>query len=223
MEAEEVGEDRGGQVGGEGGQGSVAGGADANAMPVEQVGEAVAVEGLSGDSAGEQPAGCVWSVSDHERGRWLAGQIAEQDAEARRQQYRVAAGRQVGVASFLCELVGGEMADALGLEGEEEGEGASGPGLDGDRLVGQATLQELPALVILEQVCRFLARDGRDGELTAETTGRCPVQEVADAVAALGAFLVEPAVQVVLAELPEFGSLGVDPAQKVQGDQDPAT
>src|SRR5208282_6717388 len=116
-----------------------------------------------------------------------------------------------------------EMADALGLEGEQEDEGASSPGLDGDRLVGQATLQELPALFIVEQVCGFLARDGRDGELTAETTGRGPVQEVADAVAALGAFLVEPAVQVVLTELSERGSLRVDPGQKVQGDQDPAT
>jgi hypothetical protein len=67
--------------------------------------------------------------------------------------------RQVGVVSFLCELVCGEVPDPLGLEGEQEDECSGCPGLDGEGLVGQAALQELAAFVV-EWVGGFLARDG---------------------------------------------------------------
>jgi predicted phage gp36 major capsid-like protein len=83
-------------------------------------------------------------------------------------------------------LVGGEVSDSLGLEGEEEDERAGCTGLSGQRLVGQAALQELPAFIVVEQVGGFLAWDERDGELAAEAAAGRPVQEVADAVAALG-------------------------------------
>jgi hypothetical protein len=112
--------------------------------------------------------------------------------------------------------------DSLGLEGEQQDECAGCPGLDGQLLAGQAALQEMPALVVVEQIGGFLARDKRDGELTAEAASRGPVQEVADAVAALGIFPVEPSVEVVLAEVSQGDFLGIDPGQKVQGHQDPA-
>ena len=113
----------------------------------------------------------------------------------------MAAGVQVGVASFRCDVIGGEVADPLGVEAEQQDEGAGCPdvGRAGSRRSGM--LQQLPAFVIAEQVRWLLARDGRDGELAGETAVSGPVQEVADTVAALGAFLVEPAVDVVLAQL----------------------
>ena len=53
-----------GEIGREGHEGAVAGGARADAVPVEPIGQAVVVDGLSGDSAGEQPSRSVWSVVD---------------------------------------------------------------------------------------------------------------------------------------------------------------
>jgi hypothetical protein len=62
----------------------------------------------------------------------------------------VTARRQVGVVSLLGELVCGEVPDPLGLQGEQEDERSGCPGLDGEGLVGQAALQELPAFVVVE-------------------------------------------------------------------------
>ncbi|MBE8516211.1 hypothetical protein ILP97_01520 [Amycolatopsis sp. H6(2020)] len=106
--------------------------------------------------------------------------------------------RQVGVVSLLGELVCGEVPDSLGLQGEQEDERAGRAGLDGERLVGQAALQELPAFVVVEQVGGFRARDGGNSEPAAEAAIGCPAEEVADSVAALGVLLVEPSVEVVL-------------------------
>ena len=114
MDAEEIGEDRGGQVGGEGCEGSVAGWPGADAMAVELVDEAVEVKRLAGNTAREQPPG-GWPVGDHEAGRRLCGQFAEDRAEPGREQDRVTARGQVGVAVLLGDLAGGEMADPLEL------------------------------------------------------------------------------------------------------------
>ncbi|MER6947424.1 hypothetical protein ABT294_25660 [Nonomuraea sp. NPDC000554] len=126
-------------------------------------------------------------------------------------------------AVFLAELVGGEVADPLGLEGEQDDECSGCPGLDREGLVGQAALHKLPAFVVVEQVGGFLAWNGGDDEPPTEATVGGPAEEVADAVAALGVLLVEPSVEVVLVKVGEGGSLGVDPGQEVEGDQDAAT
>jgi hypothetical protein len=81
VEAEEVSEDRGGQVAGECGERAVAGWPGADAVPVEQVGEAVPIDGLPGNAAGEQPPGCVRAVRDYERGRRPGGQAAQLNTE----------------------------------------------------------------------------------------------------------------------------------------------
>jgi hypothetical protein len=62
----------------------------------------------------------------------------------------VAACRQVDVVTLLSELVCGEVPDPLGLEGEQDDQRSGCPGLDGEGLVGQAALQELPAFVVVE-------------------------------------------------------------------------
>jgi hypothetical protein len=129
---------------------------------------------------------------------------------------------QVGVTVLLGDLAGGKVADPLELEAEQQDEGPGGADADGQGAVGEAALEELPSLVVVEEVRRFLARDGRDGEAAAEAAGGGPAEEVADAVTALGLFLAEPAVDVVLAEPGQGGSLLVDPGQKLESDQDPA-
>jgi hypothetical protein len=88
------------------------------------------------------------SAGDHEAGRWLCGQLAEDRCEAGREKDRAAARGQVGVAVFLGDLVGGEVAYPLELEAEEQDEGAGGADADGQGAVGEAALQELPPLVV---------------------------------------------------------------------------
>jgi hypothetical protein len=209
--AEEVGEDGGGQVGGEGGEGSVAGWPGVDAVAVELVVEAVEVERLAGDTAREQPAGCVRLVRDHEAGRWLCGQLAEDRREAGREKHRAAARHQVGVAVLVGDLAGGEMAYPLELQAEQQDEGACGADAHGHAAVGEAALEELPSLVVVKEVSGLLARDRRDGEAPAEAAVGGPAEEVADPVAYLGLLLAEPAVDVVLAEPGQPGSLPVDP------------
>jgi len=221
VDAEEVGEDGGGQVGGEGGEGSVAGGPGADAVAVELVGEAVEVQWLAGDTAREQPAGCLRPAGDHEAGRWLCGQLAEDRREAGREKDRSSARGQVGVAVFLGDLAGGEVAYPLELEGEQQDEGAGGADADRHRAVGEAALEELPSLVVAEEARGLLARDRGDGETAAEAAISGPAEEVADPVAHLGLLFAEPAVDVVLAELGQRGSLLVGPGQELKGDQDP--
>ncbi len=81
-------------------------------------------------------------------------------------------------------------------------------------------MQQLPAFIVAEEVRWLLARDERDGELTGEAAVSGPCQEVADAVAALGVFLVEPAVDVVLAQVLQGDCLVVGPGQQIEGDHD---
>ena len=50
------------------------------------------VDRLSGDPAGEQPAGRLGAVVDHEAGWWLGGQRPHERAEAGWEQDRVLAG-----------------------------------------------------------------------------------------------------------------------------------
>jgi hypothetical protein len=128
---------------------------------------------------------------------------------------------QAGVAVFLGELAGGEVAYPLELEAEEQDEGPGSADANGDGGVGEAALDELPPLFFVEEVRWPLAREDGDVQGAAEAAGGGPVQEVPGAVAPLGLFLCEPAVDVVLPEAGKDGPLPVDPGQELQGDQDP--
>src|SRR6266508_4566212 len=161
VHAEQVSQDGGGEVGGEGGECSVAGGPGADAMAVEPGGEAVVVDRLSGDPAGKQPVGSLRAVVDHEPGWWLGGQRPHERAEAGGKQDRVLAGGQVGVVVLGYDVIGAEVPDALGLEAEQEDERACGPHVDGQGVIGQAPLQQVPAFVIAELFRRLLAWDVR--------------------------------------------------------------
>jgi hypothetical protein len=68
VDAEEVGEDCGGQVGGERGEGSVAGGPGADAVAVELVVEAVEVQRLAGDAARDSQRGVSGPLGIMRRG-----------------------------------------------------------------------------------------------------------------------------------------------------------
>lgn len=56
VHAEEIGQDCGGQIGGQGGEGSVTGGADVDAMTAESGGQGVIGDRLAGHQAWKQPA-----------------------------------------------------------------------------------------------------------------------------------------------------------------------
>jgi hypothetical protein len=113
------------------------------------------------------------------------------------------------------------VAYPLELEAEQQDEGACGADADGHGGVGEAALEELPSLVVAEEAGGLLGRDRRDGEAAAEAAVGGPDEEVADPVAGLGLLFDEPAVDVILAELGQGGSLLAGPGQELQGDQDP--
>jgi hypothetical protein len=81
----------------------------------------------------------------------------------------------------------------------------------------------LPAFVVAEQIRWLPSRDRCDSKTSGEATLGSPFQEVADSVAALRFLLVQPAIEIVLAQLLERHSLLVDPGVQLKGNQDPAT
>jgi len=113
------------------------------------------------------------------------------------------------------------MAYALELEAEQQDEGTGSADPGGQGFVCEAALEELPPLVVVEEVRRFLAREDGDVQAAGEAAGGGPVQEVPDTVAPLGLFLSEPAIDIVLPELGQSGSLLIDPCQELKSDQDP--
>jgi hypothetical protein len=72
----------------------------------------------------------------------------------------------------------------------------------------------LPTFVVSKQVCWLLSGDGRDRQTLSESTIGSPFQEVSNFVAALRFLSVQPAVEVVLAQLLERRPLVVDPGQQ---------
>jgi hypothetical protein len=73
------------------------------------------------------------------------------------------------------DLVGGEMACPLELEAEQQDESAGGTDADRHRAVGKAALEELPSLVVVEEVGELLAGDRWDGEAPAEAAVSGPL------------------------------------------------
>jgi hypothetical protein len=64
------------------------------------------------------------------------------------------------VFALAAELVCGEMPDPFRRESEQQGQRACGADVDGNRRVCQASLQESPALVVIEQRGWLLTRNG---------------------------------------------------------------
>jgi len=81
-------------------------------------GEAACVDWLSGDPAGKEQSGCCGVVGDHELGWRPGSQPGEDGCEAGREQDRVPADGQVGAGVPPDHMVGGEVADPLGVEAE---------------------------------------------------------------------------------------------------------
>ncbi|MCT9075226.1 hypothetical protein [Streptomyces fulvoviolaceus] len=121
------------------------------------------------------------------------------------------------------EVLGRQMAKAFGGRTEQQGDRAGSPDVRRQGIVSQATLEERPPIVLIEQVLGFLPRDGGDGELASEPTARGPLQEVSDQVAALAGGSGDPVVDVLLGEVGESQAALVHPGQEVQGDADAAS
>jgi hypothetical protein len=69
------------------------------------------------------------------------------------------------------------MAYALELEAEQQDEGTGSADPGGQGFVCEAALEELPPLVVVEEVRRFLAREDGDVQAAGEAAGGGPVQE----------------------------------------------
>ncbi|MFF2963267.1 hypothetical protein ACFVT1_31065 [Streptomyces sp. NPDC057963] len=113
------------------------------------------------------------------------------------------------------QVVRRQIAEPLGGPAEMQGDRVGGPDVQGQS-VGEARLEEVPAVVLVEQGLGFLVRDGGEGELA----DRGPIQGVPDQVAPLTDATGEPVVDVLLGEVFECQFSLVDSGQKFQGDAD---
>lgn len=65
-----------------------------------------------------------------------------------------------------CELICGEIPDAFGRQAEQQSQCTGGADIDGESDVAQASLEELPAIVVSEQLGWLLTWDGGHDELS---------------------------------------------------------
>lgn len=222
VHAEQAGEDGGRQVSGEGGEGRVPGGADRDAVPAELLRHAVRRDRLARDHAREEPSR-PWSAPGELRARpGLFGAAPEELGQARGKQNGMAAQDQAVVLAAELEVVRRQAAEPFGGRAEQQGDRAGSPDIGRHGVVGEAALEELPAIVLAEYVLRLLPRDGGDGQLAGEVTARGPAQEVADQVAALAGGSGDPVVDVLLREVGEGETVPVRPGQEFKGDAEPA-
>ena len=156
VEAEQVGEDRRGQLGGQGDQRGAAGAAD-----VGDVGPELAVEGVAGRSAGEatgeQPGGTGRVAALENRNADGVKSLAvEEGGDGGRQEERLDAEMEERPTVAAGDVVGSQLGDAADGEAVEEGQGAAGPGVEGQALVGEAVTEMIPALVLTDRFERAL-------------------------------------------------------------------
>ncbi|GAA1894361.1 hypothetical protein [Streptantibioticus ferralitis] len=96
-----------------------------------------------------------------------------------------------------------QVAKTFGGQAEQQGDRAAGADVRRQGVVGQAALEESPAIVVVEQVLGLLAWDGGDGQFSGELAAGGPFQEVADQVAPLAGGPGDPVVDVLLCEVGE--------------------
>jgi hypothetical protein len=110
---------------------------------------------------------------------------------------------QVGMLVAELEVFRRQVAKTFGGQAEQQGDRVAGADVRRQGIVGQAALEERPAIVVVEQVLGLLTRDGGDGQLTGEPTARGPFQEVADQISPLAGGPGDPVVDVLLGEVGE--------------------
>jgi hypothetical protein len=123
----------------------------------------------------------------------------------------------VGVLAAELDVFRRQLAKAFGGQAKQQGDRAVGPDIWWQGIVGQTALEEPPAIVVVEQVLGFLARDGWDGQFAGEPAARGPFQEVADQLVPLVGGPDDPVVDVLLGEVGEGQSALVHPGQEIQG------
>lgn len=112
VQAEQVGEDGGGQVRGEVDQRGAAGGAGLDAVGVQLADEPVDAEVPAGHLAREQPARRASAPAEHGRRRGGRVQFVDQIGQRGRDEHRALVEDQVGLTVTTAELRGFELDDA---------------------------------------------------------------------------------------------------------------
>ena len=220
VDAEQAGQDRGGQDGGELEQGGGAGPARVDAELAQAFGHAGGADGAAGLAAGEQPGrgvlaadGCVTPA-----GR---GELQDQGAERLGEQDRLAAEPDAHLAVFGLDVAWGEAADRGRPLSVEEDEQASDAVFGFERVVAEQPACLFPPGFGVDDARRAVPFDGRDVQLR-QLVLAGPADEVprVDAMARLCAG--QPCLQVALAGGGQGEGVGGEPVQDGGGGPDAA-
>lgn len=207
VDAEHAGEDRGGDLGGEGEQGGGSGLAGVQADVLQPHSETVVADGLAGASAGKQPR-CGAGTSDG--GVTLAGgdEFPDQACQRFGENDRGGAQYDLDPVAVVVNVAGGELddaGDALGVEEQEQ----SGDSVGGrQRAVVQEPPGVVPAFLAVVRAARALPADGAEGEAAGVPVGDRPADEVGGLVPVGDVLAGCPSVQVRLGAGRECQTLG---------------
>lgn len=200
MQAQEIGEDLGGEVLCLRGQGCVAGGAGPDAEGSQLCGEGFGAGRLAGGQAGEEPGCAAVGLDELCASMRGAGQLLKKVSDRRWQQGVVPADEQVGVLSVPGEVIGGQPVDPGEGETEEQEQGASGAGVQGHVEVGQAVVEQAPPFVLVQNEFGFGTGPDRDVKLPGQAACVRPGEEGPQIVSARGTG-GEPVVDIPLAHV----------------------
>ena len=126
---------------------------------------------------------------------------------------------EVGAAVPVTEVVGSQVEDSRNGQAEQQDERADGADIQRQDGVVDAAVELGPAVALVKELGRVLARGGWDGEGWGDAAAGGPLEEAADSVGA-GVPGDEPAVELVLGELPEIDALLVEPGEQLERDPD---
>ncbi len=215
VDAEHAGQDRGGDLGGEGEQGGGSGLAGVQADVLQPHSETVVADGLAGTSAGKQPR-C--GVGTSYGGVTLAGGDDFPDEARQRlgENDRGGAQHDLDPVAVVVDVAGGEPGDAGDALCVEEQEQASDPVGGRQRAVVQEPPGVVPAFLAVVRAAGAFPADGAEGEVAGVPVGNRPADEVGGLVPVGGVLAGCPSIQVRLGAGCQGEILAGQPVQEVR-------
>lgn len=175
-DADEVGQDRGGDLGGELEQGRVSGASGADAEDVHLESERCSGHGLAGVAAGEQPVAAGPGVG----GGCPVGEEASDEGvdDGRHLDRGVGEGDQDAAVGFEPDLVGAHGHDAGDGLGEEQDEQSSDADVGTDGVLVEQLACLVPALFVSDHHVGTSLGTGREAEGGVDAAGAEPADEL---------------------------------------------
>ena len=197
VDAEHAGEDRGGDLGGEGEQGGGAGLAGVQADVLQPGSEAVAADGLSGAAAGEQPRRGAGAADG---GVAAAGgdQLAEEAGQGLGEDDGGGAEHDPHLVAVVADVAGGEPGDAVDALRVEQQEQSGDPVGGRERVVVKEPAGIVPAFLAVVRAAGPFPPDGAEGQAARVPLGDRPADEVGGLVPVGDVLAAGPPVQVRL-------------------------